>query len=133
MIKPFTLFVLLLTISCRAPILRQAITGVIVDGITNTPLPQAGVYTYDGTIEMAQSDADGRFMIAPVRDTHLIFPGEERGALSPNSDKFCIKKTGYVNDTIFIFDTIYKKTSDTILLGRVTMYPLTNQHRNICM
>ncbi|RAJ82278.1 hypothetical protein CLV59_104503 [Chitinophaga dinghuensis] len=122
--KLMTLFVILLCVSCRAPILRQAITGIIVDGTTDKPLPQATIYTYDGTTELAQSDGNGRFLISPVRDTHMLFPGEERGALAPNSDKICIKKTGYVNDTIFIFDTIYKKTIDTIQLDVVALQPL---------
>ncbi len=118
------LFVILLCVSCKAPILRQTITGVIVDSNTDAPLPQATIYSYDGTTELAQSDGKGKFLIAPVRDTHILFPGEEKGALSPNSDKICIKKSGYENDTIFIYDSLYYTTSDTIQLDKIALHPI---------
>jgi len=114
---------LLLFAACKTGVLRKQINGAVYDSSNRQPIKGAALISLECDT-LSVTDSAGRFVIAAVTEKPIPVPGEEKGALAPNSDKVVISKSGFKRDTIFIYNPSFKTTGSAIEAGIIYLKPL---------
>lgn len=114
---------LLVFAACKTSILRKQISGVVYNGINRQPLSRAALKTFEGDT-LSLTDSTGHFLIPEVTEKVAPVPGQEKGALAPNSDKIVVCRSGFKNDTIFIYQPNYRTDAHAISIDTVYLEPL---------
>lgn len=114
---------LLLFAACKTGVLRKQINGAVYDSVNRRPIKDVALISFEGDT-LSVTDNAGRFVIAAVTEKPISVPGQEKGALAPNSDKVIISKTGFKRDTIFLYNPSFKTTSSAIEAGIIYLKPL---------